>query len=129
MTRHGVLPVAIVALALLADAAALPSIAFYLLLASVPALVVCLLATLERLLEDQARLARLVLQVTALALVLLAAAARAPLRTEGTVPRVAVSAAVASIAVLALQWLVAALPSILRAATAAVTRPRPSPGR
>lgn len=115
MTRQGVLPVAIVALALLADAASLPSIAFYLLLASVPALVVAVLATLERMLEEQAGTACLALQVTALALVLLAAAARAPLRAEGAVPRVAVSAALASIAVLALQWLVAALPGIRRA--------------
>jgi hypothetical protein len=119
MTRHGVLPVALVSLALVADAVNIPTIAFYLLLASVPALVVAVLATLEALLEERQRLATIVLQVIALALVLLSAAIRAPLRAEGTVPRVAVSAAVACVVLLTLQWVVAALPGLRRTLTRA----------
>jgi hypothetical protein len=119
MTRQGVLPVALVSLALIADAAGVPSFAFYLLLATVPALVVSVLATLEALLEERQRLATIVLQVIALALVLLSAAIRAPLRAEGTVPRVAISAAVACVVVLALQWVIAALPGLRRTFTRA----------
>jgi hypothetical protein len=119
MTRHGVLPVALVSLALIGDALGVSSLAFYLLLASVPALVVAVLATLEDLLEERQRLAVIVLQIVALALVLLSAAIRAPLRAEGTVPRIAISAAVACVVVLALQWLVAALPELRRAITRA----------
>lgn len=107
------------ALALIADAASAPSLAFYLLLASVPALVVAALGTLEGLLEERQRLASLVLQVVALGLVLLAASVRAPLRAEGTVPRVAISAAVACLVVLALQWVVSALPGLRRTFTRA----------
>jgi hypothetical protein len=125
MTRHGVLPVALVAFALIADAADAPTIAFYLLLGSVPAIVVALLASLDAMLEDRQRVATIVLQVIALGLVLLAAAVRAPLRAEGTVPRVAISAAAAALLVFVLQWLVAALPKI----RAAATRPLSSPGR
>ena len=126
MTRQGVLPAALVALALLADAAGSPTLAFYLLLATIPALVVAFLATLEQLLEERQRRMVLVLQVVALGLVLLAAAVRAPLRAEGTVPRVAVSAAVACLVVFALQWLVASVPRGLRSAE---TQMRPVPDR
>src|SRR4051812_2644103 len=116
MTRQGALPIALVAFALIADAADAPSLAFYLLLGAVPALVVSVLATLEGVLEDRQRVAAIALQVTALGLILLAAAVRAPLRSEGTVPRVAISAAVACICVLLLQWVVAAMPELRRAA-------------
>jgi hypothetical protein len=47
-------------------------------------------------------------------LVLVSAALRAPLRAEGTVPRAAVSAVIACLAVFAAQGVLAALPALRR---------------
>lgn len=109
---------ALVLLAIVADAARAPSLAFYLLLAAVPAIVVAGLAALEELVEPDVlphRRAIGVLHVLTLLLVLVAAALRAPMRAEGTVPRAAVSAMVACLVVFGIQALLAWLPSMRRA--------------
>jgi hypothetical protein len=112
-----VLPVALVLLATVTDAAHAASLSFYLLLAAVPAIVVAGLAALEEVLQPGALPHRRVvarLHVVTLLLVLVAAALRAPLRAEGTVPRAAVSAAVACLVVFAIQALVGSMPAIRR---------------
>lgn len=129
MRRRELVPVALVLLVAVADAADASNLAFYLLLAAVPALVVAGLGTLEDLLEPGClpyRRAAGVLHVVALALVLLAAVLRAPLRNEGVVPRAAISAVIACLVLFALQGLLVALPAIRRALVRLV-RPRPAP--
>ena len=117
MTRRELLPVTLILLVTVADAAHAPTVSFYFLLAAVPALVVVGLTTLEDVLSGDCPPARRVaglVQAAALGLVVLAAAIRAPLRAEGTVPAVAVSAVVACLVLFAFQALVAGLPSIRR---------------
>ena len=109
---------ALVLLAVIADAAAVHSLAFYLLLAAVPAIVVAGLATLEELVQTEALPHRRLiakLHVVTLLLVLVAAALRAPLRAEGTVPNAATSALIACLVVFALQAVIGGLPAIRRA--------------
>jgi hypothetical protein len=124
------LPVALVLLVTVADAAHASTLAFYLLLAAVPAIVVAALAALEEHLQPGLSLPHRkavgLLHVVALALVLAAAALRAPLRAEGTVPRAAVSAVIACLVVFALQALLAATPTVRRTLTR-LARPRPEP--
>ena len=117
---------ALVLLVTVFDAANVATLSFYCLLAAVPALVVAGLATVEELLEGDAqpyRRAIALLHVPALLLVLLAAALRAPMRAEGTVPRAAVSAVIACLVVFAAQFMIAALPALRRTVTPA---PEPS---
>ena len=95
VTRRELLPVALVLLVTVTDAAEAPTLSFYLLLAAVPAIVVAGLAAVEEVLQPGALPAgarSALLHVVTLLLVLVAAALRAPLRAEGTVPRAAVSA-------------------------------------
>ena len=118
---------ALVLLVTVTDAANASTLSFYLLLAAVPAIVVAGLASLEELLQPGAlphRRAVGMLHVVTLLLVLVAAALRAPLRTEGTVPRAAVSAVIACLVVFAIQALIGVTPAIRRALRA---RPRPAP--
>ncbi len=118
---------ALVLLATISDAAGASTLAFYLLLAAVPAIVVAGLAALEEVLEPGAlahRRAVGVLHVAALSLVLVSAALRAPMRAEGTVPRAAVSAAIACLVVFALQALIGVSPAIRRAVARVVGGPR-----
>ncbi len=107
---------ALVALATVADAADEANLAFYLLLFTVPAIVVAGLAALEEILTDALPHRRIVgmLHVVTLLLVLAAAALRAPLRTEGTVPRAAVSALIACLVVFAVQAVIGSLPALRR---------------
>ncbi len=109
---------ALVLLAIVADAAHGSTLSFYLLLAAVPAIVVAGLASLEELIQGALPHRRVVamLHVVTLLLVLLAAALRAPLRAEGTVPPAAISAAVACLVVFAAQALIGYLPAIRRIA-------------
>ena len=129
MTRRELLPAALVLLVTITDAANAPTLSFYLLLAAVPCIVVAGLASLEELVQPGARPYRRavgMLHVVTLLLVLVAAALRAPLRAEGTVPQAAVSAVIACLVVFAIQALIAVLPAIKRAPRAA--RPeRPTP--
>jgi hypothetical protein len=118
--------VALVLIATVTDAVHAPTLSFYLLLAAVPAIVVAGLAAVEELLETQApshRRAVAMLHVVTLLLVLAAAALRAPLRAEGTVPQAAVSACIACLVVFGIQALFASLPTIRRRLEA---RPVPS---
>ena len=117
---------ALVALATIADVADASSVSFYLLLAAVPAIVVAGLAALEELIEPGVLPGRRVvgmLHVVTLLLVLVAAALRAPLRTEGSVPQAAVSAAVACLFVFAVQALVGWMPAIRRVLRTAHAEP------
>jgi protein-S-isoprenylcysteine O-methyltransferase Ste14 len=126
VTRRELLPVALVLLVTVTDAAGAASLSFYLLLAAVPAIVVAGLASLEELVQLGARPYRRavgVLHAVALLLILVAAALRAPLRAEGTVPRAAISAVIACLVVFALQALITALPTIRRALARAMVRP------
>jgi hypothetical protein len=126
VTRRELLPVALVLLVTVFDAAHVPTLSFYCLLAAVPAIVVAGLAAVEELLEGEIqpyRRAIGMLHVLTLLLVLLAAALRAPMRAEGTVPRAAVSAVIACLVVFAVQFMIAALPAFRRTVTAT---PEPS---
>jgi hypothetical protein len=133
------LPVALVLLVTVTDAAGAATLSFYLLLAAVPAIVVAGLAALEEVLQPGAlshRRAVGMLHVATLLLVLVSAALRAPLRAEGTVPRAAVSAAIACLVVFAIQALIGSLPAIrrtlarqrLRVATVGLHEPLAEPG-
>ncbi|HEY7691061.1 MAG TPA: hypothetical protein VH816_01835 [Gaiellaceae bacterium] len=127
MTRRELLPVALVLLAAFTDALDAPTLSFYLLLAAVPAIVVAGLAAVEELLQAEEAMPHrrvvAMLHVVTLLLVLTAAALRAPLRAEGTVPRAAVSAVIACLVVFAIQALIGSLPAIRRRL---VARPVPS---
>jgi hypothetical protein len=117
---------ALVFLASITDAADASNLSFYLLLAAIPAIVVAGLAALEELVENGALTHRRVvgwLHVVALLLVLVAAALRAPMRAEGTVPAAAVSAVVACLVVFAVQALIGWGPAIRRALRPARSRP------
>jgi|SRR5581483_1152099 len=107
---------ALVFLASVGDAAHASTLSFYLLLAAVPAIVVAGLAALEELIQGALghRRAVAMLHVVTLLLVLVAAALRAPLRAEGTVPPAAISAVVACLVVFAAQALIGYLPAIRR---------------
>ena len=108
------------------DAAGVPALSFYLLLAAIPAIVVAGLASLEELLQpgdpQPHRRAVAMLHVVTLLLVLVAAALRAPLRAEGTVPQAAISAVFACLFVFAVQAAVGWSPA-LRRGLARVPRP------
>jgi protein-S-isoprenylcysteine O-methyltransferase Ste14 len=108
---------ALVLLATIADAAGAPTLSFYFLLASVPAIVVAGLAALEELVHGALPNRRIVglLHVVTLVLVLVSAALRAPMRAEGTVPTAAISAAIACLVVFGLQALISSLPALKRA--------------
>jgi hypothetical protein len=120
-----------VLLATCTDALGAPTLSFYLLLAAVPAIVVAGLAAVEELLQaDEVlphRRAVAMLHVVTLLLVLTASALRAPLRAEGTVPRAAVSAAIACLVVFAIQGLIGSLPSLRRTFRSAHPRPAELP--
>jgi protein-S-isoprenylcysteine O-methyltransferase Ste14 len=114
------LPVALVLLVTVTDAAGAPSLSFYLLLAAVPAIVVAGLAAVEERLQGALahRKAIGMLHVLTLLLVLVAAALRSPARAEGTIPRAGISAVVACLVVFAIQGLLAALPALRRSVPA-----------
>ena len=116
---------ALVLLATICDAASAPGLAFYLILAAIPAIVVAGLAALEEVLQSGALPHRRwigMLHVVTLVLVLIAAALRAPMRAEGIVPRAAVSAVIACLVVFAMQALIGATPAIRRALARPVLR-------
>jgi hypothetical protein len=130
VTRRELLPVALVLLVTVTDAAGVSTLSFYLLLAAIPAIVVAGLAALEELLQPGAlphRRAVGMLHVVTLVLVLVAAALRAPLRAEGTVPQAAVSAVIACLVVFAIQAVIGATPAIRRGLARATTPDQPAP--
>jgi len=111
--------VALVLLATCTDALGAPTLSFYLLLVTVPAIVVAGLAAVEEQLQAEEplphRRAVAMLHVVTLLLVLAAAALRAPLRAEGAVPQAAVSALIACMVVFGIQALLGSLPAVRRA--------------
>jgi len=118
VTRRELLPVALVLLSIVTDALGSPTLSFYLLLATVPAIVVAGLAAVEEQLQPGAlphRRLVAMLHVVTLLLVLAAAALRAPLRAEGAVPQAAVSALIACMVVFGIQALLGSLPAVRRA--------------
>jgi hypothetical protein len=130
VTRRELLPVALVLLVTVTDAADASTLSFYLLLAAIPAIVVAGLAALEELLQPGAlphRRAVGMLHVVTLVLVLVAAALRAPLRAEGMVPRAAVSAVIACLVVFAIQAVIGATPAIRRGLARATGPDQPAP--
>ena len=108
--------VGLVALAGLADLGGAHTLAFYTLVAAVPAAAAAALVALDRALTADGRrpLRRAWLQATVLVLVLLSAAVRAPVREENSVPQLATSALVACLLLLALQIGVNWLPAFRR---------------
>jgi len=118
-----------VGLSLAADAAGQPTLAFYLLLAAIPTLVIAGLATLEQLIDRERIVQRRLaggLQIASLALVILAAALRSPDRVDGVVPPAAISAAVAGLVLCLAQAIVTSLPERHPApATASPEAPAP----
>jgi hypothetical protein len=116
VTRRELLPVALVLLVTICDAADIPTLSFYFLLAAIPAIVVAGLAAVEERLQGALPHRRAIgmLHVVSLVLVLVSAALRAPLRAEGTVPRAALSAVIACLAVFAAQGILATLPALRR---------------
>jgi hypothetical protein len=124
------LPVALVLLVTITDAAGAATLSFYLLLAAIPAIVVAGLAALEELVQSGAlphRRAVGVLHVVTLLLVLVSAAMRAPLRAEGSVPRAAVSAVIACLVIFAIQAVIGTAPALRRALARATPRPDQHP--
>jgi hypothetical protein len=99
-----VLPVGLVVGAAAADGAGIHGFAFYLLLASVPAMAVAALEAFGELLDDAGSHLHSLLWAVALALTVTGAAVRAP--AVGTVPALARSALVACLAVFCVQALV-----------------------
>jgi hypothetical protein len=95
--RIALLPAGLVALAGLCDAADAHGGAFWLLVLAIPLAALTALLALGTALESEAtgRLTHAWLQGAALTLILIGAAARAPFRGDGSIPRVAVSALVA----------------------------------
>jgi hypothetical protein len=119
MRKIALPPIGLVLIAGLADAAGAHSLAFYALVIAVPAAAVAALAALDAALDhaDGARfIARAWLQGVVLALILTSAAVRAPAHGGGSVPRLAVTALVACLAVFACQGLFALLPRVQRRA-------------
>jgi hypothetical protein len=105
VTRIALPPAGLVALAGLCDAAGAHDGAFWLLVLAVPLAALAALVVLGRALDEDAtgRLTHAWLQGAALVLILFGAAARAPFRDEGSVPRVAVSALVACLLLYAVE--------------------------
>jgi hypothetical protein len=117
--RHSLPTAALVALAGVCDAAGAHGAAFWLLVLAVPLAALAALLVLGAALEAEGdgRLTHAWLQGAALALILFGAAARAPFRAEGSVPRVALSALVACLLLYGAQAVLALAPA-LRARTA-----------
>ncbi len=96
-----------------ADGGRFHGIAFYLLLAAVPAAAVAALDAFGELLDDAGSRLHALLWAVVLALTVAGAAVRAPAVTQGTVPALARSALVACLAIFCVQA-VASLASELR---------------
>ena len=104
MARRG-LPVALVLTAAAADGVGAHGLAFYALLAAVPAAAVAALDAFGDSLAEAGSGLHALLWAIVLALTVTAAAVRAPLLAEGTVPALGRSAVVACLAIFCLQAL------------------------
>ena len=111
-----VLTAALVLAAALADAAASPQLAFYALLAAVPAAAACGLSVFGELLEEDGRIVQALLWALVVTLVVIGAATRSPALLEGGVPTVGATALTACLALLSLEGLLAAVAEFRRRA-------------
>jgi hypothetical protein len=117
-------PIALLVLAGIGDAAGLHQLSFFLLVCAVPAAAIAALVVLDASFTSGGAVRRLAyawLNGLALVFLLVATAARAPAR--GDVPRVAVSAFVACLLVLAAEALVAGGPTLRALGRALIARP------
>ena len=111
-----VLTAALVLIAAVADATSSPQLAFYALLAAVPAAAACGLSIFGELLEQDGRVAQALLWALVLTLVVVGAATRSPALLEGGVPVVGATALTACLALLSLEGVLAALAEFRRRA-------------
>lgn len=111
-----VLTAALVLSAALADATGSPQLAFYALLAAVPAAAACGLSVFGDLLEDRGRVAQGLVWALVLTLVVVGAASRSPALLEGGVPAVGATALTACLALLSLEGVLAAVHELQRRA-------------
>lgn len=111
-----VLTAALVLGAALADAAASPELAFYALLAAVPATAACGLSVFGELLEDRGQVLQGLVWALVLTLVVVGAAARSPALLEGGVPVLGATALMACLGLLSLEGLLAAMAEFRRRA-------------
>jgi hypothetical protein len=102
-----VLTAALVLGAALADAASSPGLAFYALLAAVPAAAACGLSVFGELLEDRGQALQGLVWALVLTLVVVGAAARSPALLEDGVPVVGATALTACLGLLSLEGLLA----------------------
>jgi len=112
-----VLTAALVLVAAIADAASSPQLAFYALLAAVPATAACGLSVFGELLEEDGRIAQALLWALVLTLVVTGAATRSPALLAGGVPVVGATALTACLALLSLEGVLAAVAEFRRHAT------------
>jgi hypothetical protein len=111
-----VLTAALVLGAALADAVASPELAFYALLAAVPATAACGLSVFGELLEDRGQVLHGLVWALVLTLVVVGAAARSPALLEGGVPVLGATALMACLGLLSLEGLLAAMAEFRRRA-------------
>jgi hypothetical protein len=109
-----VLTAALVLVAAIADASSAPQLAFYALLAAVPATAACGLSVFGELLEEDGRIAQALLWAVVLTLVVAGAATRSPALLEGGVPVVGATALTACLALLSLEGVLAAVAEFRR---------------
>jgi hypothetical protein len=113
MSRRWI-PVALVLAAAAADGAGAHGVAFYALLAAVPAAAVAALEALGEALEDAGAQLQALLWGIVLALTVVSAAVRAPLLAQGTVPALGRSAVVACLAIFCFQALLGVVAELRR---------------
>jgi hypothetical protein len=111
-----VLTAGLVLTAALADATGSPQLAFYALLAAVPAAAACGLSVFGELLDERGQVLQGLVWAMVLTLVVVGAAARSPALPEGGVPTVGATALMACLALLSLEGLLAALAETRRRA-------------
>ena len=111
------LTASLVLAAAVADAVGSPQLAFYALLAAVPAAAACGLSVFGELLEQDGRIAQAFVWALVLTLVVLGAATRSPTLLEGGVPVVGATALAACLALLSVEGLLAAVAEFRRHAT------------
>jgi cyanate permease len=115
-----VLTAALVLVAAVADATSSPQLAFYALLAAVPAVAACGLSVFGAVLEQDGRMAQALVWALVLTLVVVGAATRSPALPEGGVPVIGATALTACLALLSFEGVLAAVAELRRHAT----RPR-----